>query len=526
MTPTVSPGRGRPRSSPRRTQAAGSTSAPAAKETLSGSRCTTWRGTQHELAVPARPREADLVVVQAELRVALLAPPAPVARDHPLAHHPFPDLEIGHALAELGDGAAPLVARHEREVHPARVRQATVEHLEIGAAHPGDVAPDEHLARTGARCLELDQRDLVRPLDERRPSRLDHSAVDARGAPDRARETSASAPRRRPASPRRVRRPPRVRTVAFDRLVHVREHAAGDAAEQRRAERRALLDDRALDREPEDRKRRSRARAASGRRRPRRDALVASTPSSRRRSSESRSPKATPFEHGAHERAPIVAQRESGECAARVGVGVRRSLALEVREEEESLGPRLPALGLGQQARRTGRPGRSCRGTTGASPPPMSMTPIASHGPGTAWQNACTRAAGRVRTRGARRRRRRRCRGRPRPVRARRSAPRARDCWSPAPAATGMPPASAGDSGGLERRAGATRAGISSASSDLVAPAPARRRRRATCPTRPRRRSPTRRSGAGGRSPWAGRCARCARRRPARGGGARGASGP
>ena len=123
-------------------------------------------GHADELAVPARPREADLVVVQAELRVALLAPPAPVARDHPLAHHPFPDLEIGDAFAELGDGAAPLVARHEREAHPARVREATVEHLEIGSAHPGDVAPDEHLARIGARCLELDQRDLVRPLDD------------------------------------------------------------------------------------------------------------------------------------------------------------------------------------------------------------------------------------------------------------------------------------------------------------------------------------------------------------------------
>ena len=136
MTPIVSPGRGRPRSSPRRTQDCRFDEYARGEGDAIREPVHDVAGHADELAVPARPREADLVVVQAELRVALLAPPATVARDHPLADHAFPDREIGHALAELGHGAAPLVARHEREAHPARVRQAAVEHLEIGAADP------------------------------------------------------------------------------------------------------------------------------------------------------------------------------------------------------------------------------------------------------------------------------------------------------------------------------------------------------------------------------------------------------
>ena len=61
-------------------------------------------------------------------------------------------------------------------------------------------------------------------------------------------------------------------------------------------------------------------------------------------------PEGDAFEHGAHERSSIVAELQAGECAARVGVGVRRPLALQVREEEKSLDARLPALGLGHEA--------------------------------------------------------------------------------------------------------------------------------------------------------------------------------
>src|SRR5262249_53534622 len=53
------------------------------------------------------------------------------------------------------------------------------------------------------------------------------------------------------------------------------------------------------------------------------------------------------LEHGAAEGATVVAQRETDERAARVGVCVRRPLALEVGEEEEALGTGLPGCGGG-----------------------------------------------------------------------------------------------------------------------------------------------------------------------------------
>ena len=123
-------------------------------------------GDGHVLAVAAAAGEPDLVVVQTELGVALLAAAAAVAGDHPLADHSIADCEVADQLADLRNSAAPLVTRHEREAHPARVGEPPVQHLEIGAAHSGGVAPDEHLARAGSRRLELDVGDLVRPLDE------------------------------------------------------------------------------------------------------------------------------------------------------------------------------------------------------------------------------------------------------------------------------------------------------------------------------------------------------------------------
>src|SRR4029453_4901709 len=96
-------------------------------------------GDGHVLAVPAAAREADLVVVQTELGVALLAAAAAVAGDHPLADHSIPDLQVRDPLAELHHRAAPLVTRDEREAHPARIGESPVEHLEVGTAHTGGV---------------------------------------------------------------------------------------------------------------------------------------------------------------------------------------------------------------------------------------------------------------------------------------------------------------------------------------------------------------------------------------------------
>ena len=99
------------------------------------------------------------------------------------------------------------------------------------------------------------------------------------------------------------------------------------------------------------------------------------------------------LEHRADERAAVVPELQPDERAARVRVGVRRPLAGEVREEHEPLGARLPRLRLGDQRveRRLGR--ESSRGTTAASPAAESITPIACHVPGTAWQKAWTRAS-------------------------------------------------------------------------------------------------------------------------------------
>ena len=127
-----------------------------------------------------------------------------------------------------------------------------------------------------------------------------------------------------------------------------------------------------------------------------------------------------------------MAQRESGERAARVRVGVRRPLAGEIRREQQPLRARLPALGLASSsavlgAEHVAQPGeRAGRAQHHAHRVP---------GTGTAWQKTCTRAS-RVglRTRGAPRTPRRTCRARPRPrPGATIPTPSAAAAWSPAP---------------------------------------------------------------------------------------------
>jgi hypothetical protein len=123
-------------------------------------------GHEDVLAVAADAREAELVVVLAELRVARLAAPAAVTRDHPLADHAVSRLEVADALSGLGDRPAPFVARDDGEANPARIGQPAVDDLEVCAADPGDVAADDHLVGSGRRLLDLDVRDLVRALDD------------------------------------------------------------------------------------------------------------------------------------------------------------------------------------------------------------------------------------------------------------------------------------------------------------------------------------------------------------------------
>ena len=100
---------------------------------------------EHVLAVPTLHGEPDLVVVEAELRRALLAAAAAVARDHPFAHDAVSDVEIRHPVAELGHRPAPLVPRDEREAQRGPRGEGAVQDLEVRAADARGVAANEHL---------------------------------------------------------------------------------------------------------------------------------------------------------------------------------------------------------------------------------------------------------------------------------------------------------------------------------------------------------------------------------------------
>ena len=60
-------------------------------------------------------------------------------------------------------------------------------------------------------------------------------------------------------------------------------------------------------------------------------------------------PEGDALEHGARERAPVVAERQPRERAPRIRIGVRRSLAGEVGSEEKTLGARRPRGRVGEQ---------------------------------------------------------------------------------------------------------------------------------------------------------------------------------
>src|SRR5262249_43638070 len=123
-----------------------------------------------ELAVAAPAREADRVVVPAQLRLARIAARARQAGDVALAHDALAGLEAGDSCSHRVDGAAPLVAGNDGEAHPARVEDAA-DDVEIRPANAGTDAASAHFAGAGRRRLDLAKRDVVRSLDDDCPHR-------------------------------------------------------------------------------------------------------------------------------------------------------------------------------------------------------------------------------------------------------------------------------------------------------------------------------------------------------------------
>ena len=332
-----------------------------------------------------------------------------------------------------------------------------------------------------------------------RPRRGGPPPTPPRATPD----TAPGSARARRGTPRPSRAPARSgrpgRTVAATARVHVWPDAGRDAAEDRGAERGALVDRDALERQLEhrgdDREPQLAARATAGHapeRRARRRARAI-------RSSESRKPERDALEHGAHERAAIVAQRQPGE-RRRERRG-RRAACARRRGRGGTSAPRCRRARLTPPSVRAsyGVPGAIVSRSQRSEPAADSITPIACQAPGTAWQNACTRpapSAANASQRGEHDpRRAERDRQRPRPVdadaeRARRLVARARGHrhavgrvprdrpGSRAPAAANRgSSSSAVSTSSLQRRAATSSSSVPDASETSVACSPHRRSR-------------------------------------------------
>ena len=205
-------------------------------------------------------------------------------------------LDLGRA-ARVGLLAEDVLARGERVHRPLvvhAVRERDVDGVDVGVG-------EERLVRAvGARDAVLARVGLARPAGRGSPTATTSTrsvsaapredlAVDVGGRSRRSEPhcvlirlqwsqsrieravASVAAPRRPPAQSGSGSTVSRDAHAGGDRLVHVGEHAAGDAAEQRGAVRRALLDDAvALEREAEHRGDDLEPERGCARRRPRR----------------------------------------------------------------------------------------------------------------------------------------------------------------------------------------------------------------------------------------------------------------
>jgi len=112
-----------------------------------------------------------------------------------------------------------------------------------------------------------------------------------------------------------------------DSFLHVGEDACGDSSQERRAERSALLRRRALERQLENGRHDSKPELAPG---PATGYACRPGLHTDRTEELQRVPQAErhALEHGADERAAVVAKREAGEGRARGGIDVRRAFTI------------------------------------------------------------------------------------------------------------------------------------------------------------------------------------------------------
>ncbi len=133
------------------------------------------------------------------------------------------------------------------------------------------------------------------------------------------------------------------------RGVDVGPRAGGNPAEDRRTERRALVDGHPLQRELEHARHDPEPLLAAGAPAgdPRElDGAAGELVDEIERVTQ---PEGHALEHGAHERSAVMAHAQAGECAASIRICVRRALAREVRREQQPLGSRRPLGGLGDE---------------------------------------------------------------------------------------------------------------------------------------------------------------------------------
>jgi len=172
--------------------------------------------------------------------------------------------------------------------------------------------------------------------------------------------------------------------------VRVREDTVCHAREESRTIRRPFLDDRELEREAEhggdDLQPETAAGATAGN-----SALLGLDAEMPQEFEGVAQAVGDALQNCADESTSIMAKREAGEGATRVRVGMGSSFAWRYGR---NVRPSTPALQLLASAVSSSKdvPGASASRSQRSEPAAFSITPIASHVSGTAWQKAWTRA--------------------------------------------------------------------------------------------------------------------------------------